>query len=142
MIRRFNFRQTLVGSYRPVGDTRVDRPLALTLVAARPRLLPPASGKLDVIGEIDAPGIADNRPLSGTLEARRFRLGVSRYDLQFDANDGARLTLRAARDPSLRQPLLSLSRVMGAILDEDGRTLWDVELRLDYRDSLSRLLLS
>ena len=139
MIRRFNFRQTLVGSYRPFGDASIDRPLAVTLVAARPRLLPPASGRLDVIGEIDAPGLADSRPLSGTLEAPRFRLGVSRYELSFDANDGSRLALRASREPSLRQPVFSLSRVAGTIVDDAGHVLWDVELRLDYRDSLSRL---
>lgn len=139
MIRRFAFRQTLVGSYREL-DSTVDRSLVLTLSAERARLLPPMSGRLAVVGEIDARDLADHRALRGSVDAPRWQLGATRYELEFSANDGRRLRLSAAREPRLREPVWSLTRVLGAILDEAGQRCWDVELRLDYREAVGRWL--
>jgi hypothetical protein len=132
LIRRFSFRQTLAGSYELASTPGSEQPLTLNIAADRPRLLAPLSGRLDVAGEIDARGLADRRPVRGHLTAQRLALGSARYELELEDNQGRRLVLRARRE--------SLSRVSGGLFDARGDRIARVELRLDYKAALGRLL--
>jgi hypothetical protein len=140
LIGRFAFEQTLVGSLRPLDDRAIEQPLSLQLRAQQARLLPPLSGRIEVLGVVDARGLADRRPVRGVLCLSRGGLGASDYELALSANDGRPLRLRARREPRLRQPLWSLSRIVGTLEEEDGRVIARLELRLDYRESLGRML--
>lgn len=126
----------LVGSYALVADPERQQPLSLRLESERPRLMPALGGALEVSGEIDARGLADRRTVRGTLVTSPLSAD---YDLGFSSNAGHELRLRAARRGRWRDPLFSLSRVLGTLSDADGREIARVELRLDFRQAL-RLL--
>lgn len=132
MIRRFAFEQTLDGSYELAGDAAGGHPLTLRLRASKPRLLPPLSGPLEVRGEIIALGLASRRPVRGRVTLERLGLGGGAYDLELEDDAGRPLRLRARR--------ASLTRVTGEILTPGGLTVARIELRLDYRSALGRLL--
>lgn len=139
MIRRFSFRQILVGGYRWLDDPANEHPLSVSLAAARPRLLPPLSGPLAVEGEIDAQGLAHRKPIAGSIESARGALTDARYELAFEDDTGRELRLSARRRATLGELLSSLSRVTGAIVGPSGQRLAEVELRLDYRDGLRQI---
>jgi hypothetical protein len=132
--------QTLVGSHRALDELAIEQPLSLCLRAREQGLARLLSGRIEVEGEIDARGIADRRALRGTVSSPRWQLGASEYELELEANDGRRLWLRARREPRLRAPLWSLSRVVGTLSEADGRAVATVELRLDFRRALGRWL--
>jgi len=139
MIGLSRFRQTLVGSFRLLDSDR-DEPLALELAAERPSLLPRLSGGLVVEGRIDAKGLADRRRVSGRVVLEPLVPFASRYELEFEANDGRRLELYAERRPEARSPFWSASSVRGEFRDALRTRIASIELRLDYRQGLSRWL--
>jgi hypothetical protein len=140
LIGRLGFEQTLVGSLRTLDQLAIEQPLTLALRARRALRLPTLARRFEVVGEIDARGFADRRPVRGTLSSPGGQLGARVYELELEANDGRWLALRARREPRLRHPLWSLSRVAGTLEDSDGSVVARVELRLDYREGLGRLL--
>jgi hypothetical protein len=138
MIGRARFRQLLVGSYWLYADASLEHPLSVSLVGAKPALLPGISGALEVEGEIDAKGLADHQPLSGSVELDRWRPLGARYALETRSNEGRPLRLVASKQVSLREPLWSASIVRGELLEEGP--VARVELRIDYRRQLRSLV--
>lgn len=130
------FRQELVGGYRAAGAER-DTPLTVVMQARRPRLL---SGKMDVHGHIEAPGLAKHAPLTGQVELGIGLKQLGRYDLSFRADDGRPLRLRGARRFSWKNPIQASSVVDAEIVDPGGKVIARAELRLDYRQVLGRWL--
>jgi hypothetical protein len=139
MIGASRFRQSLVGSYR-FGDADREQPLSLEIWADRPSFLPKLAGGLIVEGEIDAPGLADRRPIAGRVTLEPWVPFASRYSLECAANDGRKLTLTAERRARARSPFWSASTVAGEIRDATDVMVARFELRLDYRQGLSRWL--
>jgi len=139
MIALSRFRQTLVGSYRLGGDDR-ERPLSLEIAQSQASLLPKLGGGLAVEGQIDAKGLADRRAVRGRVLLDRWMPLRSRYELELEANDGAKLTLSGERRPEARTPFWSASTVGGEIRDSNGAVVARFELRIDYRQGLSRWL--
>src|SRR5690606_21687874 len=115
VIRRFSFRQILVGGYRWLDAPANEHPLSVNLRAGRPRLLPPRSGPLAGEGESDAQGLANRKRIAGSIERARGALTDARYELAFEDDPGRELRLSARRRATLGELLSSLSRVTGAI---------------------------
>lgn len=139
MIRLARFQQALVGSYRLSGDAR-EQPLALELRGTGQALVPGLGGRVAVEGEIDANGLASEKPVRGWVELERWVPFAARYELELRADDGRELRLVGERRARLRDLVFSASRVQGRLLDADGQEVGSLELRLDYRRELSRLM--
>lgn len=139
MIRLARFQQALVGSYRLAGDAR-EQPLALELRGTGQALVPGLGGPIAVEGEIDAKGLASKQPIRGQVELERFIPFAARYELELRADDGRELRLVAERRVRLANLLFSASRVQGRLVETNGREVGSLELRLDYRRELSRLM--
>ena len=101
-------------------------PVSFELVALRMH-----HARFEVRGVIAAPPLVRETPARGTLE-----LGLSRlaYHLDFVGADGQPLHLDAVKHPSLRSPVLSMTRMQARILDASGTTVASGEMRFALED--------
>ena len=139
------FRQTLRGTYHRLDAPGEEHPLAVTVraqVHAVSQLV--LHPKADLSGEIDAEGLADHKPVRGSLEVRPLaRLLV--YELHFPDNNGRELRLHGRAEVELEidpgRMIETMTTVPGSIYDgeeEIGRAL----LRFSPRTELLKLLRS
>jgi hypothetical protein len=137
----FTFSETMAGSFRPVGVGEAERPLSFSLRAESNSL--PRFAKDPYVrfaGEIDAPGLADRRPIEGTLGMDLVRTGKLPYDFRFTGNDGRRYRFVGEKTVSLRSLVTSMTDLPGAILDDAGHAIATAFVRFDLRRDLVSFL--
>ena len=135
-----SFSETMAGSFRLLDDAE-ERPLAFTL-HARSQSLPRfvRAPEVTFTGEVDAPGLADHRPMEGTLGLDVVRTGKLPYAFSFAGNDGKRYRFTGEKTVALRALAASMTELPGAISDETGRQVATAFVRFDLRKDLVSFL--
>lgn len=143
----FRIEERMSGSHRyrrdfPAGGVAAgeERPLELHARWGHPRLLgflSPASGEFltaRLEGSLDAGGLCQAAPISGTLELRYFVDATIRYRFELDGADGARYRFLGEKSeirPWNLHRTHTLCRGTIARADADAEVLSDVSVRFD-----------
>lgn len=140
------FRQSLEGRLwradapRPAELERDAEPLSLTLAGQirhlRRFLLDPTA---EVEGVIVAPGLADHRPLRGTVELLPLVRRRIVYDFRFPTNEGREARLHGEGDLDPLRLARGTVRIPATIYVDERETA-EAELHLDVRRTLAGLL--
>ena len=136
------FRETLAGGYAldRDGGTHLGRPISLALAAQVESLRRLARERsLAIRGGVDAAGLADQRPLRGTLTLLR---SSARYSCEFTDNGGRACRLQGDQRLSLWGSPTPLTIIDGRISTEAGEPLGRFRLRFDLRSDLWTTLTS
>ena len=135
------FSETMAGSYRLLDGETDERPLSFTL-HARSRSLPRfvRDPRVTFKGEVDAPGLADRRPMEGTLGLDVLRTGTLPYEFSFAGNDQKRYRFVGEKTVALRALTASMTELPGSIVDEAGRAIATAFVRFDLRKDLVSFL--
>jgi hypothetical protein len=128
---KVSFVETMRGSLR--GDDGRERPFDFTIRAEADGLRALLrTGVARVRGLVRAAPWAAEAPAEGTLELAPIRRRIA-YDLSFRGDDGALLSIRGHKSPSLRDPLRSMTWLPVGLFDGDRR-LASGEARFDLAD--------
>jgi hypothetical protein len=144
-MRGFEFRETMAGSFHldpPHGDGRA-RPFSFT-VRARSRGLVSFLRNREVTleGAVEAEGLADHRPIRGTLGLDPLRTGTLPYALEFTDNDGRPYRFVGKKTLTPGDPVQSMTVLPGVLVGPDGVEVGKALLRFDLRSDLGRFLAS
>lgn len=136
------FRETMSGGYRLLRGARDERPFSFT-IRARSKSLPRFFHEpmAFIEGEIDAEGLADHRPLRGTLGLDVLRTGRLPYAFSFECNEGVPHRFEGNKTIHLSSLVESMTVLPGRILDvEKGVEVASAELRFDLRNDFAKFL--
>ncbi len=137
----FEFRETLTGSYHTLASPGEEHPLSIAVQAQVHDVLRFALDQtLALVGEVDAHGFADHRPLRGTLELAPVRAKIL-WDFRFQTNDARDARFHGEVDIDLLRPTLTLTQLPGSLFVGETEVARAV-LRFDLRGDLLRLLTS
>lgn len=136
------FQETMTGSYVLAG-TEAERPMAFTVVArTQPLLSFLRRPEAELQGEVDAEGLADHRPLRGTLALSVLRRRTLEYLFRFTGNDDAAYAFDGTKHVDVMDLAESMTVLPGNIRAEDGTLVARAVLRFDLRSDLVRFLRS
>lgn len=141
----FEFRETMAGSYHLVGEPDRERPFSFTIRARSPRLSAFARRPVvEIEGEVDAEGLADHRPLRGTLDMDLARTRRLRYRFEFDATDGRPCVFEGEKVLRLGDLVTSMTVLPGQIraLAAPVTPIAEALLRFDLKSDLLGFLRS
>jgi len=110
----------------------------VTIPAMRRFLLDPTA---EVAGAVDAPGLADHRPVTGTLELLPVMRRKLVYELRFPSSDQTMLRFHGEADLDPFHLVEGTTRLRATILDED-REVAEADLELHLREEILRLVRS
>jgi hypothetical protein len=135
----FEVTETLAGRLRLVRDG-VERPMAVTI---RGRSGPIASflkrPLLAIEGAVDAPGFADQRRFTGSIDAAGlFAERRVVYAFTFCGDDGQAYAFAGEKAFVARDLVASFTLLVGAIRDAGGALVGEALLRFDLRSDLVR----
>jgi len=138
----FRFRETMRGTYHFLDSPLEERAMEFTLVARTKgfrRFL--REQVAEVEGEVTLEGIADAKPLSGTLS---FKLHEKRlpYAFSFKDNAGKVYRVRGQKDFSLVYLADSISTLPLSLYDDADREVGRGLVRFDLRSDTGKLLRS
>jgi len=139
----FEFRETMAGSYHMLASPSDERPISFTIRARarswRDFLRRP---EVDIEGEVDAEGFADNRRLRGTLGMDVLRTRTLPYAFEFTANDGRTYVFEGKKTLHAGELTVSMTVLPGSIRVPGGEEIARAVLRFDLQRQLGRFLRS
>src|SRR5437899_2408599 len=98
----FQFRETMTGTYHMLATPLDERAISFTIGAKVDGLRQFLKDKLASIeGEVDAEGLADKRPLHGTLGLKLLDERRLPYEFTFKGNDDQDYRFRGQKDVSV-----------------------------------------
>jgi hypothetical protein len=140
--RGFEFRETLTGTYAlEAGGERTFMSFSIRAESRdmeRFRKDPVAT----ITGEVTIPGLADRRPLEGTLRIDPLVSGKIEYRYAFVGDDGAAYAFAGDKNVELFRPFSTLTTLPGQVTDEAGDVVGRAQLKFDLRSQLGRWLKS
>jgi hypothetical protein len=138
----FELTQTMSGTYHTLAEPGVERPMSITVRARvhdlRKFVLDPTA---EIEGEVDAEGLADHRPLRGTLEINPILRGKLIYDFAFPDNAERQCRFHGEQDLEALRLVQTMTTLAGGIFvseEEHARAV----LRFQVRKDLVKLLKS
>lgn len=138
----FEFRETMSGSYHRLDDPGVEHPMSFTIRADIPALVRFAiDPTAQIQGEVDAEGLADHKPLRGTMEINPFLKRKVVYDFHFPDNAGAECRFHGEKEVEPLRLAESMTTLPGSIFVGE-REIARAVLRFAVRQDLLRFLLS
>ena len=143
MFPGFSFRETMSGTYHLLASPTEERAMHFTIAARAADVRRFARERTwRIEGEVDAEGLASQRPLEGTLGF--FLLDERRlpYRFTFQGDDGKAYEFRGQKDWTLVAPLESMTVLPGSIFDGEGNEIGRCTLRFDVRNDLGRWMKS
>ncbi len=139
----FEFRETMSGSYHRIGASDRELAIAFTVRAvAHDWLRFLRDRKAALTGEVVVEGLADHRPLHGTLKIDPLLGRELVYDFEFPADDGRTLRFFGKKSVELLRPLHTMTTLPAQLLAVDGEVVGEGRLRFDARSDLLRWLRS
>lgn len=139
----FEFRETMAGSYHPTDRPGEERPLVFSIRARSRGLLRfLRKPEVEIEGAIEAQGLADHRPLRGTLGMDVLRTRTLPYAFHFTGNDGAPYVFEGKKTITARELAESMTVLPGVIKDGRGVEVARALLRFDLRSDLFKFLRS
>lgn len=138
-----SFRETMSGGYHLSSAPDVDRPMSFTVRASLPTLSSLLRSPLfSIEGAVVAEGLADHRPLKGTLHIDPLRGKVLVYHFDFEGHDGRPYTFQGRKALWEGNLLHAMTVLPGGIYDASGKAVGEALLRFDLRSDLFKFLRS
>jgi hypothetical protein len=138
-----SFRETMSGGYHLCTSPDVDRPMSFTVGASIDTLRSLLGNAVfDIRGAVVAEGLADHKPLQGTLTIDPLRARILVYVFRFEGNDGAEYTFQGRKTLSEGSLLHAMTVLPGGIHRASGEKVGEALLRFDLRSDLLKFLRS
>jgi hypothetical protein len=135
---RFTFEETLTGGLRVDGADR-DAPVALVIRGRAPGLgALLRRPMLSIEGELDAEGLARQRPLCGSIDLVSPHARGATYAFTFTGDDARRYAFEGTRALAPGARIASLTVLVGEVRAEGGAVLGQALLRFDLRTDALR----
>lgn len=137
------FRETMSGGYHLTSAPGEDRPMYFTIEAKAPSfraLL--KSPILAIEGAVFAAGLADHKPMKGTLTIDPIRAKVLVYMFDFEDNTGRRVAFQGKKDLAEGDLLHAMTVLPGGLYDPAGQEIGRALLRFDLRSDIIKFLRS
>jgi hypothetical protein len=139
----FEFQEVMSGTYTRSGHPSSTGTMRLVARArARDLLQHLRDGLVSLDGTLDMEGVADDVPVSGSIEIRPLTQRVLRYDFSFTGNDGRPYRFVGQKDVKLTALARSMTTLPGTITDAAGHEVARAILRFDLRADLFPFLVS
>jgi hypothetical protein len=138
----FVFRETMSGNYYLLDKPTEDRGISIAIeahVESMRRFVRDKTARIE--GEISLEGIADRRPLNGTLGLMLSERRLP-YEFSFRGDGGERYEFRGERDVRLATLPDSFTTLPASIFDEQGNERARAVVRFDLRGDLVKVLKS
>lgn len=135
------FRETMSGGYHLTLSPGVERPMSFTIqvsISSIRSLL--RSPVFTIEGSVFAEGLAEHRPLRGTLTIDPVRAKLLVYIFELEADDGSLLVFQGRKTLSEGDVLHAMTVLPGGIFDGAGREVGRALLRFDLRSDLLKFL--
>lgn len=137
----FELAESMTGSWHsfeePLLDKRVRVKMKLSVDGLRKFAL---VRQIAVAGRIHAEGLAEDRPLVGTVTWRLLDENRVPYALEFDGDDGRVYHIRGQRDFFMYNAIGSLTTMYASVYDEDDHEIGRAVLHFEPRLELPALL--
>ena len=139
----FEFSETLRGTYHllanPLDEQSIDFSIRVEGRGARRFIREKIA---EIHGHVTLKGLAENRPLQGTLAFKLVDEQRLSYDFTFEGDDRRPYRLRGQKDWSIFSVADSLSILPATVYDGDGVEIGRALLRFDLRGDTKKLLKS
>lgn len=130
----FGFAETMSGTWERTDGGRGGGRFEFNVhVRSGPLAAFHATGLAQLTGTVTADGLADQRPLAGTVEIRPLLGRLIRYEFDFTATDGARCHFSGQKDIRWLDALRTWTELPGRITDGRGRVIGTAATRFDLR---------
>ena len=137
------FRETMSGGYHLSSSPGADRPMYFTIQAHVPSLRSLLGNALfEIEGAVFAEGLADHRPLRGTLHIDPLRGKVLVYRFEFPGNDDKPYVFQGRKTLGEGDLLHAMTVLPGGIHDAAGNEVGRALLRFDLRSDILKFLRS
>ena len=138
----FAFRETMSGSYHRLDAPGVEKPMSFTIRADIATIVRFAiDPTAQIQGEVDAEGLADHKPLRGTMEINPFLKRKVVYDFHFPDNTGTECRFHGEKEVEPLRLAESMTTLPGSIFAGE-REVARAVLRFALKQDLLRFLLS
>lgn len=132
--RGFQFEETMSGTYTPVGEPGVSRPISFSIQVRADSLVTYLRDHLaTIVGTLHAPGLADSAPVEGTMTLAPVTQRLIRYELSFTGDDGKPYSLRGQKNVLISDLTRTLTELPIDIDGSGGELFATGTLRFDIR---------
>ena len=139
----FEFQEVMSGTYTRTGQPSQTGTLRISARArAADALQHLRDGMVSLEGTLDMEKVADDVPITGTMEIRPVLGKVIRYDFSFTGNDGQPYRFSGQKDIRLSDLLGSMTTLRGAVTDAGGEQIASATLKFDVKADLLPFLVS
>jgi len=139
----FEFQEVMSGTYTMVGQPSEQGELRFKLRArAADALQHLRDGMVTLEGTLDMEKVADEVPISGTIEIRPLTRRIIRYELSFTANDGQPYRFAGQKDIRFSDLVATMTTLKGAVLNAQGTEIARATLHFDVKADLLPFLVS
>ena len=139
----FSFEETMSGSYYLLDEPLVERAISFSIgarVDGMRQFLKDRTARIE--GEVYVEGLADHRPLQGTLGLKLLDERRLPYSFTFRANDGREYRLQGQKDVTMIALADTMTTLPASLYDDTGREIGRCVLRFDVRQDLTSFLRS
>jgi hypothetical protein len=139
----FSFAETMQGSYHLLSAQTEERAIAFSIgarVAGIRQFMKDSLARIE--GEIRAEGLAERRPLEGTLALKLPHERRLTYDFRFRGDDGKDYRFHGQKDVTLIALHDTMTTLPSSIYDAAGREIARAVLRFDVRADMATFLRS
>jgi hypothetical protein len=139
----FEFQEVMSGTYTMVGQPDQTGELRFRLQARAGDVVRHLrDGLVTVEGTVDMDKLADDVPLSGTIEIRPLVKKIIRYDFSFTGNDGQPYRFTGQKDIRFSDILTTMTTLVGSVTTPQGREIAKATLHFDVKADLLPFLVS
>jgi len=139
----FRFRETMSGTFYFIDTPADERPMSFSLEARVASMRAFARDKLArITGEVTMAGLADRRPLEGTLAMKLLDERRLPYDFSFSADDGTRYRFRGEKNVTALAPIESMTVLPASLYDGAGKEVARATVKFDVRGDLKKFVRS
>ena len=139
----FEFKEVMSGTYTRTGHPSQTGSLRIVARAhAADALRHARDGMMTLDGTLDMERIADDVPMSGTLELRPLTTKIIRYDFSFTGNDGQPYRFAGQKDIRFSDLAGTFTTLRGTVTDGKGDPIATATLRFDVKADLLPFLVS
>jgi nucleoside-diphosphate-sugar epimerase len=132
----FQFEETMAGTWRRAADGEA-RPFRFSAAAKTTNARQFArDGLLRLEGRVYADGLAEAKPMSGTLDISWRRKRELAYDFTFPGDDGKQYRFVGKKDVRLLRFAETMTTLPGKVLDASGAEVGTALLRFDLRHDI------
>jgi hypothetical protein len=131
----FSFQETMRGTWSPIGQPHLIRPIQFECAAAAQGVRSYLKdGYMSLTGNIRVEGIAGHVPCRGSLEVLLPLQRQLKYSISFIGDDGESYRFVGEKYVQYRNLLRTMTHLSGQLLDRMGQPIGNTELTFDLRD--------